>query len=350
MRRTRNLVPAALLCAVCLALFAGGDALAREQALPSWVEGETFSPRPAMRRTSLTGYTRARRVMDLTSEEQGRVAEVTADVGEALPEGGVFARLDTTFIKISLRRNLAEQKRVQSNLEYLRKEVARYSDLVRKDLSDQSNLDRLHSEASQAEYNLQSLRQDEAELRERLERSVVRGHEGWKVVMRGVEPGTWVRTGDVLGRAGDYSTLLVPYALSPREYQRLMGMDSAPGLYFPDLGEDGLRIQSRIERVSPEFDPETRKINVDLAVSGLPRMRGGLRAELELEMPDPSGTMLVPAASVVERYEEHWLLGADGRRVQVFLLGPGPDRTVRVRTENGGRLTPDRSFQVHPEF
>jgi hypothetical protein len=52
---------------------------------------------------------------------------------------------------------------------------------------------------------------------------------------------------------------------------------------------------AEIERVCPDFDPKTRKINLELALGrGVPEMRGGLRTKLILEIPDKSGAVLVP--------------------------------------------------------
>jgi multidrug efflux pump subunit AcrA (membrane-fusion protein) len=114
----------------------------------------------------------------------------------------------------------------------------------------------------------------------------------------------------------------VPLALTPAELEALRARREIT-LHLPRLGR---RVEAAIERVSPAFDPATRKINLDLAIAGgLPEMRGGLLAELTLELPDPAGAVLVPAAAVSERYQEHWLTIAGGQRLRVVVLGPGPE-------------------------
>jgi hypothetical protein len=61
-------------------------------------------------------------------------------------------------------------------------------------------------------------------------------------------------------------------------------------------------------------------------------------------MPDPSGAVLVPAAAVSERYQEHWLTKAGGERMRVVVLGPGPEPdTLRVASP---RLKPGDRVQV----
>ena len=266
--------------------------------------------------------------------------------GQELGKDGVYALMDTTFIDLELRKNQTEQKRITANLDFIAKEVARYRTLVGKDLSDQSNLDRLQSSKSQNEFELESLKVEGARLSERRVRFAVKGRQGWRLMSRKLQPGEWVRPGVVLGQAGDFSTLLVPFALSSDEFAAL----SASGghtLRFPDIPSTP-RIQAKLERVSPDFDPETRKINVDLAVSsGLPDMRGGLKAELSLSLPDPAGVVLVPMAAVLERYEEHWLSRSTGENVKVFVLGSGPDNTFRVR---GDGVRAGETFLVTPRM
>lgn len=338
---------ALLALAATLALCAmAPPALAQRPALPAWVVGETFTVRPAPRTTVLTGYTRPRFVMDLVSEEEGRCLRVAADVGDVLDGNGLYATLDTTFIDLDLRRNAAEQERLKADIGFTAKEVERYRALVERDLSDQSTLDRLSSSLARQNAELAALHVEEARLKERRARFFIRGKPGWRITGRTVQPGEWVRPGVSLGRAGDFSSLLVPLALSPEEFTALNGHD-AVRLLFPDA-EGRPEVTARVERVSPDFDPETRKTNVDLLVTeGLPEMRGGLRAELTLEIPDPSGAVLAPTASVFERYEEHWLVRPSGELAKIFILGPGPDNTSRVRGEG---VRPGDAFLVEPAF
>jgi len=161
-----------------------------------------------------------------------------------------------------------------------------------------------------------------------------------------VEPGEWVAVGKHLGKAGDFRTLLVPFALSPEEYRALKNLKGPIELVLPGEGQNTISLKASMARISPAFDPETRKINVELAVTEtLSENRGGLRAELTLGVPDPSGAVLIPAAAVAERYEEFWLTRANGERVRVLFLGDGPDNTYRVRASE---LNAGDEFRVNP--
>ncbi len=308
-------------------------AAAADKEIESWGQGDVFAAMPAMRVISLIGYTRARHTMEIVSEESGRCAKVTADVGDRIGSEGVFAILDTTFIDLAIKKNEVNQKRLDNLIAYHTKEVRRYKELVESETAAESKLDSLENIRDQAVFEIQDLKVQEAELKERKARHHIKIPNGWTVTERTVEPGEWVSVGERLGRAGDFSSLLVPFSLSPEEYNALKKQNSSIRLFFPDEGEAGVALEASLERISLAFDPETRKINVDLTVTrGLSNKRGGLRAELTLMVPDPSGAVLVPAAALVERYEEFWLTRHNGEKVRVVFLGNGPQGTIRVRS------------------
>jgi RND family efflux transporter MFP subunit len=271
--------------------------------------------------------------MDIVSEEAGRCVRVVADVGDQIKKDGLFAVLDTTFIDLSLKKNRVEQERLKSLIAYNGKEVRRYEELVERETAAQSTLDSLQNKLDQAQFQIQALQVQEAELRERQSRHHIRVPPGWSIIERTVEPGEWVSVGSSLGKAGDFRILIVPFSMSPAEYSALKKLNNKVELVFPDLDEKPLAVEASLERISPAFDPETRKINLELTISGnLPEKRGGLRTELSLEIPDPSGAVLVPSSAVAERYEEFWLTRVNGDRVRVLFLGDGPDNTYRVRS------------------
>ncbi|WP_241667454.1 efflux RND transporter periplasmic adaptor subunit [Pseudodesulfovibrio senegalensis] len=289
---------------------------------------ETFAVRKAARRAILTAFTRARSRMTLVSEVSARVEDVQADVGDTLGKDGLFARLDSTFIRLDLEKNRADQKRLKSDVRFYGRERERYGDLVKSRTAAQSTLDSHERDHATALQQLKGLQIEERRLEEQLRRHTLRGPEGWQVVERYIEPGEWVNTGEKVAELGRYDVLLVPFALSSTEYAALKALGDTVTLNLPDSHGT---VQATLERVSPGFDPETRKINVDLQISSgdLP-FRGGVRTELVLNLPDPGGSVLVPSSALVKAYEEYFLMTPDNERVRVVLLGSAPGGFVRV--------------------
>ena len=310
---------------------------------PPAVSGETFVAQSAARRSALTGFTRARNSMTLVSEESGRVESVAVDVGDTLGQDGLFARLDTTFIALDLDTNRTDQQRLKSDLEYSRKELERYQTLVKNRTAAQSTLDsnvRAHQSALQ---QLKAKKVEERVLMERLKRFNLTGPAGWKVVTRYIEPGEWITTGEKVAELGRFDVLLVPFALSAQEYRALKEMGDSVELRLSDLDKT---VRARVARVSPGFDEETRKINVDLEITqGDFEFRGGVRTELVIDLPDPGGAVLVPKSALIKAYEEHFLMTPGGERVRVILLGVADNDMRRVSGEN---VRPGDSYLLKP--
>jgi len=316
---------------------------AQDNPAPPVKSTETFVARSAARRSTLTGFTRARSSMTLVSEESGRVHKVVADVGDTLGEHGLFAELDTTFIELDLAGNRADQQRLRSDLNYNKKEMDRYEVLVKNKNAAQSTLDnniRAHKAALQ---QLRSKQIEERVLIERMKRFSLLGPAGWKVVTRYVEPGEWITKGEKVAEIGRYDVLLIPFALTSAEYRALKKQGDTVTLNLTDLDKS---IQAKVARVSPGFDPQTRKINVDLEIDkGDFEFRGGIRTELVIDLPDPGGAVIVPKSALVKAYEEYFLMTPDNKRVRVVLLGSAEDNMRRVTSPD---IRPGDSFLVNP--
>jgi RND family efflux transporter MFP subunit len=328
-------------------LFSTPSWAGKQEVERSWGHGRVFAAKPAMRQVTLTGYTRARHTMDIVSEEAGRCFTVAADVGDTIGDDGVFCVLDTTFVDIAIDRNRIDQKRVENRIAYEVKEVRRFEELVGRDSAAQSTLDAHQNRLDQSKFELQGLKNEEENLKERQARHTSKVPSGWTITERAVEPGQWISAGAYLGKAGDFRKLLVPFSLSPEEYNAVRRLRGPAKLRFPDEGKEETVLEAGVERISPTFDPETRKISVDLSVEkGLFHMRGGLGAVLTLEVPDSSGTVLVPTSALSERYEALWLTREDGEQVRVVLLDHGPQNTSRIRS---AEVKPGDRFKVRPE-
>ncbi|MBT8406925.1 MAG: HlyD family efflux transporter periplasmic adaptor subunit, partial [Deltaproteobacteria bacterium] len=255
--------------------------------VPPSAPGDIVVAKPAMHRITLTGYTRARYVMDIVSEEAGRCLKVTADVGDQIGKDGLFAVLDTTFIDLTLKKNQVDQKRLTNMIAFHAKEVGRFEKLVERETAAQSRLDEIQNKLDQAEFQIKTLKVQETELKERRSRHYIKIPQGWSIIQRDVETGEWVSVGKNLGKAGDFRTLLVPFALSPEEYRTLKTIKGPIELFLPGEGQNTISLKASVARISPAFDAETRKIKVELAVaSGVSEKRGGLRTELTLSIPD----------------------------------------------------------------
>lgn len=274
---------------------------------------------PAVREIILTGFTRARAELPLVAETPGRVEEVAHDIGEPIGEDATFARLDDTFIALELEEVKVQQERLGAQIDYDQREVKRYTQLARENNASASQLDTLEQTLRDNRHELRVLEVKQRILEERLVRTRVRAPAGWRVTGRNLEPGQWVKDGETVGEAADFSALIVPFALTPEQYAALSASNEGISLRLPDLRRD---VAAAIYRTNPGFDPATRKIAVDLQIQDrIEPRRGGLRAKLRLRLPERTGAVMLPPAAVERSYEELWVTREDGRRLRVMLLG-----------------------------
>lgn len=323
-------IKAVLLIAFCWPLFTT-NASAAERVV-----------RPAFQDVSLTAFTRPRAALQLIAEEKGRFSSVEVDVGDTIGTMQRFGCLEPVYIDLSIAANRARQERLRADLDYFTRQVERFRNLVERSTSAQSNLDDIERQRLGTRAGLTEAEVEARELKERKRRHCIEAPQGWQVTERLVEPGQWVNAGEPVGRVADFSVLLAPFALSYPEYRALT---AHTGPLKVRLIDEGLDVEATPVHLNPDFDEVTRKISVDLALDkGVPVRRGGLRVKLVLRLPDPSGAVLVPAAAVQERYEQHWVTGADKVEHQVVYLGDVEiegqrwARVVSVDLKSGGRV------------
>jgi RND family efflux transporter MFP subunit len=309
---------------------------------------ETFVLQPFQRQLSFAGFTRPKSELLISSEVSGRCEKVLVDIGESVAAGGVVVTLDKTFVLLDLQKNRIAQEQVERQLELDKKTVARYSSLIINKSTAQATYDEAMFQADSHAIKLKSLQNEEVRLRELLKRHTLAAPSGWKVIERFVEPGEFVRPGEPLLRLGDFRELLIPFVFTWGQLEIVEKYDRLQ-LYFPDQEKT---IAGTVFRVAPGFDEKTRKIRVDVLVhtekeSGVEKWRGGMRVILQIQGTVEKNTFSVPSSALLSRYEAHWLVTEQGRRIKIILLEMDENRDRAVVSGRG--LAKGQFFLVSPE-
>ncbi|MEE9338824.1 MAG: efflux RND transporter periplasmic adaptor subunit [Methylococcaceae bacterium] len=298
--------------------------------ITSYAEDTWVSVQPSFREVSFIGFSRARHDMVLSTEVAGKVKRVYVDVGDTIPRSGRVSCLDNTFTKLDINSTTNDIKQAQIDITYYKKQVKRYQDLVKKKSVSVIQLDDMQRELSTAENMEQSKKILIQRQQETLERHCIKAPWGWSVDERYVEEGQWIDIGNQVVKVGNYTTLLVPFALSVDELNALKKNKKKLSVWLPDYKQ---KIPAKIERISPAFDETSRKIKVDLLLNKkLPVRRGGLRVELKLKIPDSSGVFLIPSKTLDKRFEEVWVERKKGGSLRVELLGNISNELVRINS------------------
>lgn len=287
---------------------------------------DIIHPRPYQRKILLTGFTRAKQIMTVSSEVAGKCLKVFVDKGDNIPPSGQLAAIDSTFLVLDLRANKLAQEKIQLQLANERKTLERYTTLHGQKSVPQATLDEVSLNAELHQIALENLRNEQRRLEEQQTRYFIQAPPGWKVLERLVEPGEFVQSGQSIARLGDYRQVIVPLALSINELESLRQTQDIP-LLLPDLNTT---VSGKIYRISPGFDAKIKKIPVELILETseviTPEiLRGGLRVQLHLNLQEKSNVFLLPLSAIIQRYDAHWVVRSDGKREKVIFLGTSQD-------------------------
>jgi RND family efflux transporter MFP subunit len=304
--------------------------------------------RPYQRELSLTGFTRPRQTVTVTSEVSARCLLVAVEVGDRIDRSGLLAELDTTFVRLELAKNSVAQQKAARQLELEKKTVARYNSLIDQRSAAQATYDEASLKADVLELTVSELKIEATRLSEMLKRHTLKGPPGWEVMERYVEPGEYIQQGAPVVRLGDFSSLLVPFLLTRQEVA-LLQEEATIDLHCPDLGD---RVAGRIHTIGPGFDEKSRKIPVEILVDGSTEkgdhfLRGGMRVLLKLAGRTEKDLFVVPTKALVSRYDAHWLLTQEGHRVKVIVLGENGEGGYATIT--GNSLKAGDAFLAQPE-
>ncbi len=293
-------------------------------------ESNWLTAKAATRSVTITGFSRARFSMVLSTEVAGKTQQVFADVGDVIIDKGVFACLDETFVKLDIRSAQNDVAQHQVDIDFYRKQVSRYKKMVAKNSAAVSLFDDFERKLNNSKRLLQSNKIRQQRLQESQRRYCIYAPVGWRVIKRYVEPKQWLDVGKPVVMVGDYSRLLVPLALSLSELNALRQQAKGLQVYLPEYD---VYIPATIERVSPEFDENSRKIQVDLQLQdNLPEHRGGIRVECVLQLADEAHTFLIAQQALDKRFEETWLQPKSGEMIRVQLLGYSANGLARIRS------------------
>lgn len=287
---------------------------------------EYIFPEPYKRSTLLSGFTHPRQTINVSSEVAGKCLAIYADIGEAVPAPGIFAEIDATYIRLDIEANRLEQARVERQLVTEKKTLQRYITLRQKNSTTEATLDEVQLSADLHELTIKNLNNQYQRLQETLTRHNITVPKGWLLVERMLEPGEYVRPGQTLATLGDFRQLIIPFALSFDELNALERLQDIT-LFLPDLD---IQRKAKIYRVSPAFTETSKKIPVDLIIESSRKdaaqaIRGGLRAEMRLQLEAKSSSYVLPLSAVINRYDAYWVMDEQQRRIKVIYLGTTDD-------------------------
>ena len=286
----------------------------------------------------------------VAAEVEGRL-EWVAEVGAAIAEGEVVARLDDALFRQSLAGDEATVARVRARLTYLDAQVKRLDELATRNTATRSQLEEAVAERDVARSELNAARARVALARERLERTKIKAPFGGIVTERVRHGGEWAKSGEAVVRIVDAESLEVqtwiPIAALAFVHE---GGELA-------LAANPSRTAGTVRTIVPVGDNRSRLYELRLQVDG-PRWPVGQDVRVAVPTAEAREVVAVPRDALVLRRDGAAVFRVDGNGlaervavtpgiaqgslIEVDGIAPGD----RVVTRGGERLRPGQPVSV----
>lgn len=247
-----------------------------EDEIPS-VEVTTFTPSDVSRSIDLYGRTEPKRIVDLSSELEGRVDKILAMEGNFVKQGQVILELNKDDRLEQL--ESAKANEIQRRIEY--RGARSLSD---KGLQGKSNLEQAYAALVEAKANVKSRKV-------LLEKSTIRAPFSGYLNTRKVEVGTYVRKGDALFQIVDLSKLMVKANVTEQ--------------YIDDLNNDtnvtvelvdGSKVKGKVRYIASVSDKGTNTFPIEVEIDNPnQKMKAGVSTEMLIEFKSELAIKVTPA-------------------------------------------------------
>ena len=267
----------------------------------------------------LVGEIRAFDTVAISSEVEGKVDRVLAEVGDRVERGTPLAWVDRDTFQIYMQQAEANLAAANANLDLAGKDLERKRDLRSDETIPQSSFDQ-----AQAAYDLATARAAAASAalnlaKRNYDRSVVRAPAAGSITQRLVVAGQWAKVGEGLFHLAVGNAIKVSARVPESWAPELAGLE---GFSFT-VGVSGPVHTAKLYSVQPVVEQASRSFEIIGTAANDGSMKPGMFANVTLEAPTVKQALWLPASAV-----------ATSDLPQVMMI---QDDTVAPRTVRTGR-------------
>jgi membrane fusion protein (multidrug efflux system) len=286
----------------------GGDAQGspgpqRTPLLP--VEAMVMTPRHLDNKLIVTGSVQANESLELKSEINGKITEITFEEGSEVKKGSVLVRINDEEIRAQLLKEKHNQKLNKDNEFRQRK-------LLEKDAISQEEYDNALNRLNTASADVKVL---EAQL---AKTQLVAPFDGI-IGLRYISEGAYISPNTIIATLYNNSPAKIEFAI-PSRYSSLVS--NGKEIFFK-VENDTTRLNGKVYAIEPRIDPETRTLKLRaLADNSQGKLLPGQFVELELILGSRDNALLIPTEAVVPEQS--------GKKV--FMLKNGKVKEAQIET------------------
>ena len=287
----------------------------------------------------------------IASEVEG-VLTWLADVGDAVDQGDVIARIDPRLIRIAVTRAEANVARLSSDYQYRQRQLERTEELAARNSASKTLLDEALAQRDQAQHLLKDARAALEQAQGDLERCEIRAAFAGHVVERLASAGEFINVGEDVIRLVDTHRIEIslPASIALSRFIK-------PGMRVRVRNGDTAR-EHAVRTVVPVGDAVSRMVEVRLEVNE-GEWLVGTPVQVSLPSDMPISTVAVPRDALVERAGQAFIykVGEDNTAEQVTVdinaivglwvgVADGISAGEQVIVRGAERLQPGQAVEV----
>jgi RND family efflux transporter MFP subunit len=341
------------LAAGLLLICAGSGALAQDAPPVRYTEVVDHEVR---RTVTLPGSVASMASSVVASGVAAVVVEVAVQEGDAVRKRQPLARLRAKSFELRLAAAAGRLKEAEARLSLAASKLARSRDLFEEEIISQDQLDDALAEQAAWQGRVDQTTAEIDELRDRLERSVIRAPFAGIVTRKITEVGEWVQVGGAVVELVSLSELEVRVEVPERYYTQLIASADA-AVSIESL--PGLQITGRVAGIVPQADARARSFPVRVVIpNDAGRVGAGMLARVSLPIGETYHAMVVPKDAVVRQGPAEIVFRINGddtvevvpvrsaQGVGPWIVVEGPvEAGQRVVTRGNERLRPGQTVQ-----
>ena len=282
----------------------------------------------------------------LRSQVEGKLLELTVEVGDRVSKGQVIGRLDSSLLTAAVNREKAELASLESELasakirvknaeialeeallrlEQAKSDAQRYSELSEQGIISSQEAESFQTTAEVAQKTVlvaqesiniakqavtasigqvESQKEAIAEVAQRQAYSQLIAPATGIVVTKINEPGNLIREGEEIIEIGDFTQVKVVVPLSELDLGQI-SLGKSVSVKFDAFGD--LIFAGTISRISPSADASTRQIPIEITVNNPEnQIKGGLLARVTLAA-NSATKVIIPESAIVEDAGENYI-------------------------------------------
>jgi RND family efflux transporter MFP subunit len=265
------------------------------------IEAREVQRLPVRRSAKVAAVLEPAHRVELAAEVEGRVVEIVTEEHRAVEAGDVLLRLEEGFLAAAVLRADGGLKRALANAELAGLDLERQRGLAKQKVASRAELDRAVSERRARDADVTEARGALADARLRLSKAEIRAPFAGFVEHLDLEPGAYVRVGEIVAHVLDVSEIDVEVGLTDREVVALapgdpvhLEVDVFPGETFAGV----------VTGVASAVDPESQKYPVDVRIPNAEqRLRAGMLGSVRFELGDAEPAIRIPRRATQSEFE-----------------------------------------------